>query len=710
MESKTIFEDMRGRVVCILSILLVLTTAGCSSDGTGTSDGDGTHTGADSGADAASTDGGEADADFGIVEGLVYLQGEVDHSGVSVTLDGTDQDTVTEATGAYAFRDVDPGTYTVTASLAGYSEETSSAFEVQRGETTTVDPLTLTKTTGELAGTVLLDGQSDHSGTVITVEGTSHTTVTDESGSWSVSGVAAGQYRIEATHTGYQQGAETDISVLAGQVTAVPPMTLVALLANGSVCSVSTQCLSGFCVDEVCCVTSCDGVCETCNGDVDGSGVTTSDELSNRGTCHLFERGADFEDECINLGACDARCDGQGACRVGEGRGTAEGCIAQGEDCSGTGENTQCATGYCIEGVCCDNACDGVCEACDIDGSRGTCTGYAYGDDPESECVDILASIGCGSTCSGTGESDGGGCLVQSCEEALPFHPAWTAPYTPCIENGDGTVTDELTGLMWMRCAAGESGDDCGSGSAGSYTWQEAVDYCENLDFAGHDEWRLPDRYELQSLVDYQRTNPAIDTAAFPRALSLAAFWSSSSFAGEQGLAWYVHLYTGNVDYDHIEDGRLVRCARLGPLDRGRFELSTLSGDRVVTDSATGLMWQGCPAGLSGPDCSENDEGDAGGVSREQAISLCDELIWGGVDDWRLPSVTELSTIVDAASVGPAIDVDAFPATPSSIFWSSSSWAGAQSYLWHVNFESGTVDFLLDYLYDTLVRCVRLGP
>jgi hypothetical protein len=61
------------------------------------------------------------------------------------------------------------------------------------------------------------------------------------------------------------------------------------------------------------------------------------------------------------------------------------------------------------------------------------------------------------------------------------------------IDNGDGTVTDTSTGLMWEQ-----NGSTIG-------TWQDAFSYCETLSFAGHNDWRLPDINELQSCVDYNR-------------------------------------------------------------------------------------------------------------------------------------------------------------------------------------------------------------
>ena len=173
--------------------------------------------------------GGEGGAvqPSGSVMGFVTRQGEVDHSGATVTLDGTDQDTVTDASGAFQFDAVAPGTYTVTASLAGYGTQSSSPFQVMAGQPTVVPPITLQLGTGSLSGLALLDGQDVHAGIVILIEGTSYATVTAANGAWSISGVEAGNYAVRARYDGYDDALVSDQDVQIGQVTTVPNLTLV---------------------------------------------------------------------------------------------------------------------------------------------------------------------------------------------------------------------------------------------------------------------------------------------------------------------------------------------------------------------------------------------------------------------------------------------------------------------------------------------------
>ncbi|MBI5525156.1 MAG: DUF1566 domain-containing protein [Deltaproteobacteria bacterium] len=129
---------------------------------------------------------------------------------------------------------------------------------------------------------------------------------------------------------------------------------------------------------------------------------------------------------------------------------------------------------------------------------------------------------------------------------------------------GQPVVADNTTGLTWQGCAAGLSGAACGTGSATTHTWQNALKYCEGLTWGNQSDWRLPSVGELFSLVDARRSIPAIDTTAFPTTPS-SYFWSSTSYAANTSIAWYVHFGAGGVSgYDRPSNSN-VRCVRGGP-------------------------------------------------------------------------------------------------------------------------------------------------
>jgi len=114
------------------------------------------------------------------------------------------------------------------------------------------------------------------------------------------------------------------------------------------------------------------------------------------------------------------------------------------------------------------------------------------------------------------------------------------------VDNGDGTITDKNTGLMWLKYDSGYADfSDERTGytkTDGSMNWEEALDFCENLAFAGYSDWRLPDAKELHSIVDYSRSPDYTQSAAIDpifeitqiidemNKLDYPAFWSSTTF------------------------------------------------------------------------------------------------------------------------------------------------------------------------------------
>lgn len=157
--------------------------------------------------------------------------------------------------------------------------------------------------------------------------------------------------------------------------------------------------------------------------------------------------------------------------------------------------------------------------------------------------------------------------LAALAEAAQTCHSYWPKPSTPInrfTENGDGTVTDTVTKLIWKRCSEGLSGESCEKGEPSIFTWQEALKTATESRFIGKSDWRLPDIKELNSIIERQCTMPAINEVVFP-ATPTMSFWSSSPYAGNSSYAWNVYFPYG------ISDGnnkgykffvRLVRSAK----------------------------------------------------------------------------------------------------------------------------------------------------
>lgn len=139
-------------------------------------------------------------------------------------------------------------------------------------------------------------------------------------------------------------------------------------------------------------------------------------------------------------------------------------------------------------------------------------------------------------------------------------HSLASAPDSRYTLNSDGTAIDKKTGLTWMRCALGQiwDGSTC-TGSPQIYAWRQTLETAANTRFAGRSDWRVPNKKELQSLLEYRCVNPAINLTAFPNATN-HWFWSSSPYSRNFGSEWILHFDTGFDAYGSNDYAiRLVR-------------------------------------------------------------------------------------------------------------------------------------------------------
>jgi|WetSurMetagenome_2_1015567.scaffolds.fasta_scaffold07652_5 PKD repeat protein len=116
------------------------------------------------------------------------------------------------------------------------------------------------------------------------------------------------------------------------------------------------------------------------------------------------------------------------------------------------------------------------------------------------------------------------------------------------VNNGDGTVTDTTTGLIWQQTDDGIK-----------RTWKDALACCEQLSLAGHDDWRLPNVRELETLVAVDRSKPAIDPLFSRRS---DYYWTGSTQTFSPDLAWTVDFQYGKVYWAGKTESCYVRCLR----------------------------------------------------------------------------------------------------------------------------------------------------
>lgn len=528
----------------------------------------------------------------------------------------------------------------------------------------------------------------------------------------------------------------------------------------GLVCSLENTCIKG-------------GADGGDDGGLDGgddvgmdAGDGCTDECNNSGDTqcdgNMLQTCTEGVSGCLSwvnsdCGACKI-CVGAGICQdVGNGQDPKDDCWEEDPATCGT-------TGVCNGSGDCerfgsDTACDdsNTCTFDDFCDGNGNCIGTNQPDFTSCSvvtspndyqydiCVDgvCVSPGGCGeAVCNSPGphfplpDTNQRSCFSDSTEIACPGTPGaidcgitphcgqdaqygWDTAYIPSerfstteLVAGEPVVEDRVTGLSWQGCTAGLRGTDCSVDSVLLHSWQEALSYCDSLNWGGHNDWYLPDEFAILSIVDYGAVSPLIDTTAFPNTPTGSPdglFWSSSSCESDPLNAWLVSFVVGTVLTDRKNIGLAVRCTRrevafdYPPQRYVRSE--NTPGQPIIEDRVAGLTWQGCPAGLNGTDCQV---GVAELKNWETAISHCEDLTWDGSTDWYLPNAKELFAIVDNGAYSPALDQAVFPES-SGGFWSSTTIAGNTSLAWYVDFLDGSLMFNGSKSEERRVRCVQTG-
>jgi hypothetical protein len=256
-------------------------------------------------------------------------------------------------------------------------------------------------------------------------------------------------------------------------------------------------------------------------------------------------------------------------------------------------------------------------------------------------------------------------------------HPG---PQPAYRENGDGTVSDLNTGLMWVRARGSK------------VTWEAARASAATCTVGGYRDWRMPTIKELYSLINFNggfamsaaNSTPFLDTryfefvygkeAAGERAIDCQD-WSATRYVSTtmngNPTAFGVNFADGRIKgYPIVRPGPgggvehtlYVRYVR-GNLDYGKNDFHD-NGDGTVTDRATGLMWQ------------QGDSGQA--LNWQQGLAYAQGLSLAGHSDWRVPNAKELQSLVDytrspATSNTAAIDPIFRVTNVESWYWTSTT-------------------------------------
>lgn len=369
-------------------------------------------------------------------------------------------------------------------------------------------------------------------------------------------------------------------------------------------------------------------------------------------------------------------------------------------------------------------------------GGSGDEGGDGDGDDdstpvlPSTGQTECFAESGDAIDCAGTGQ-DG------DMRAGLPM------PAPRFLDLGDGTVRDNLTGLVWLR----------ESNCLGEGDWTQALNLSNNLgdgecglsDGSVAGDWRLPNFIELANLINVSRGYPALSntdgTGAWTRGdpftgVQANLHWSSTTSAGNTTKAWLVspfasgNFWSGPKEESHRiwpvkQDadtanapvvllatqqtqcydaaGIEIDCTGTGqdgevragvPLTTARF---TDHGDGTVRDNLTGLLW------LKEADClGEDTLPQAYSLTAGLADGQCGLSDGSSAGDWRVPNFRELFSLLDWSRADPILsntqgdgnwsEGDPFTGVKNSLHWTSTSLGGDTSGEWMISpYASGNI-------------------
>lgn len=270
-------------------------------------------------------------------------------------------------------------------------------------------------------------------------------------------------------------------------------------------------------------------------------------------------------------------------------------------------------------------------------------------------------------------------------------------------------VYDRQTGLMWTRSAAV---------SDFPLSWEEALTFIKDMNNEsrfGYSDWKLPDRRELFSIVSREAVNPSLPPGHPFVDVFSGYYWTSTSCARVPDQAWYIHFGGARVfkgmKYNSYmvwpvrvadgdgkgtlptgqhkcfdEKGLQIDCDNTG--QDGEYKPETALERRfaasadVVYDRLTGLTWM-----------KNADIGD-GMIDWQSAfdtIAALNRQTAGGYDDWRLPDIVELESLIDMNRHSPALPADSPFINVSNFYWSSTTSRYDTDYAWVLYLIDGAV-------------------
>lgn len=303
-----------------------------------------------------------------------------------------------------------------------------------------------------------------------------------------------------------------------------------------------------------------------------------------------------------------------------------------------------CLEGFSWNGSACVNPCDtdpcseiansnGVCSAVNAELYYCGCTqGFSWND---GKCREVSTASTLGNICSGQQTCYSIEDEIQCPAEGNNFYgqDAQYAASGKCKKqslsvktvSGQKTVVDNNTGLQWKQTISDKA-----------YNWNDAFAYCENLEYAGFSDWRMPAPLEIMTIAYYHDYGPAFNSSYFPD-IPLSQdgnyLWTSGLYQNDSERVWIFDPYKGFLySLASPTNSYSVLCVRGKGLPTANFKISAVNGDTIAEDSSTGFVWQKTYAEIT---------------TWKEALSYCENLEYAGFSDWRLPNKNELASIMN---------------------------------------------------------------
>ena len=239
-------------------------------------------------------------------------------------------------------------------------------------------------------------------------------------------------------------------------------------------------------------------------------------------------------------------------------------------------------------------------------------------------------------------------------------------------------VKDNITGLVWQR------------GYGSKRNWEDAKKYCQNLELSGHHNWRLPHSQELFYIVDFS-SKKLINSKYFKAKNRI--FWASNQHLTRDTYGWSVDFRDGMLDWNYKPNLFYSRCVRDDEIATQDSDNRFRRKDEIVYDKLTHIYWQDNKA-------AKKTIGDY-----KDAKNYCENLNLGGFDDWRLPHIYELVSILNYDRVNP-YTFKAFKNIQSDWYWSSDLTSHQKDSAWLMEFNLGIPNWDLKE-HKWFIRCLR---